>query len=258
MPKSSAQNKVYKSESNATDQQQQNRSELQKLFEQTPLGSEDLLFNLGLYTRGSLLAKYLVMNDLYQRIKDIPGHILEFGVWYGLNMVLLENLRAIYEPFNKQRIIAGFDTFTGYKNFSDKDKKSKSFEKGAYSTPKNYEKYLEKLLQAHEGSNILGNVKGNHRLIKGDIQKTAPKYFKDYPETIVALAYMDLGNYNPTKTALEAIKPHLVPGSVVLMDQLTWEDAPGEAVAFKEVFSNLDYTIEKSIYYPSKSIVTVK
>lgn len=249
---------AYKAESNASNFQHDSRAQLQKMFEESPLPTEDLLFNLGMYTRGTLLVKYLVMNDLYQRIKNIPGHIMEFGVWYGQNMVLLENLRAIYEPFNKQRVIIGFDTFSGYENFSKHDKESKAFEKGAYSTPNGYKKYLSDLLKAHEGSNILGHVQGVHRLIEGDAEKTVPKYFTDHPETIVAMAYFDMGNYKPTKAALKAILPHLVPGSVILFDELTWPDAPGEAIAFKEVIAEKNYTIEKSQYYPSKSIVTIK
>src|SRR3954469_1054674 len=110
------------------------RKQLEKLFVESPLPREDLLFNLGMFTRSSLLVKFLVMNDIYERIKDIPGTLMEFGVWWGQNLVLLENLRAIHEPFNKQRIIAGFDTFAGYANFSDKDIKSDVMTDKTYAT----------------------------------------------------------------------------------------------------------------------------
>ncbi|MGK0181161.1 MAG: hypothetical protein ACI9YB_000446 [Halioglobus sp.] len=254
----SAQIETYLSETTANNEQILARELIKDEFENSPLPVNDLLFNLGLYTRSSLLVKFLVMNDLYERIKDLPGSIMEFGVWYGQNMVLLENLRAIHEPFNKQRSIIGFDTFSGYENFSEKDASSNAFQEGAYTTPKGYEKDLEKLLRAHEKSNVLGHLKSQHKLIKGDVEKTAAQYFKDFPETIVAMAYFDMGNYVPTKSALEAIKPHLLTGSVILFDQLTWEDAPGEAIAFKEVFNDMDYKIEKSHFYPSKAIVTIK
>ena len=53
--------------------------------------------------------------------------------------------------------------------------------------------------------------------------------------------------------------PHLVPGSVLLFDELTWPEAPGEATAFREVFAvaNRPYRIEKDPLYPSKAIVTI-
>lgn len=224
------------------------RERLREMFVRAPLPPDDLMFNLGLYVRSSLLVKFLVMNDLYDRIKTVPGALVEFGVWYGQNLVLMENLRAIHEPFNKQRSILGFDTFEGY---AESDVPS-------YKTGESYQAYLEELLLVHEGNNAFGHLRGNCRLIKGDVVETAPKYFAEHPETLVALAYFDMGPYEPTVAALRAIKPHLLPGSVVLFDELTWDGAPGEAIAFKEVFADVKFTIEKCDRYPSKSIVTVK
>ena len=250
--------KLVEEKSASNSEQFDFRSQLADLFKDSPLSPDDIMFNLGMYVRSSLLVKFLVMNDLYERIKNIPGSLLEFGVWWGQNLVLMENLRAIHEPFNKQRVIVGFDTFTGYENFSEKDKQSKVYQDKSYKTLADYKSYLAQLLEAHEGSNAFGHIRGNHKLIAGDVTKTAPKYFDDHPETIVALAYFDIGIYKPTKAALEAIKPHLVSGSVILLDQLTWQGGAGEAIAFKEVFSNVSFRIEKCQIYPSKAIVTIK
>jgi hypothetical protein len=95
-------------------------------------------------------------------------------------------------------------------------------------------------------------------LIEGDAVKTVPLFFKDNPGTIVALAYFDMALYEPTKACLEAIKPNLVPGSVILLDEFNYPEAPGETIAFKEVFKGVDYTIRKSKYITDKSIVIVK
>lgn len=252
-----AQKESYQAETTASQSQLESREHLKKMFTETPLNTDDLLFNLGLYSRSSLLVKMLVMNQIYERIVDIPGALLEFGVWFGQNLVLMENLRAIHEPFNKQRRIIGFDTFTGYENLSNKDINSSVFAENSYSTKMEYKNYLEQLLRTHEANNVLGHVNGVHNLVAGDVTKTAPQYFKDHPETIVALACFDIGTYNPTKAALEAIRPHLITGSVILLDELTWSDAPGEAIAFKEVFAGVKYKIEKIKMYPSKAIITI-
>lgn len=243
-------------ESTASEQQYRFRDDLAELYRTTPLPEKDLLFNLGMYVRGSLLVKFLVMGKLYERIKDIPGSILEFGTWWGQNLVLFENLRAIYEPFNKQRRIVGFDTFAGYQSVSEKDRVSDVWVSGSYSTGEGYQSYLKRLLEVHEGNNVLGHVRGNHELVAGDVTRTVPEYFKDHPETIVALAYFDLGLHEPTRAALEAVLPHLVPGSVLLFDELTWKESPGEALAFKELLRGHPYRIEKEPLYPSKSVVT--
>lgn len=234
------------------------RAALKALWQQAPLPEDELLFNLGMFTRSSLLVKFIVMNDIYKRITHLPGKIIEFGTWWGQNLILMENLRAIHEPFNKQRRIVGFDTFSGYTTPSDKDQDSIAWADKSYTTPENYIDYLSQLIQVHEGNNALGHIRGRHSLVAGDVSKTAPEYFADHAESIVALAYFDIGLYEPTVAALTAIKPHLVTGSIILLDELTWDDSPGEAIAFKECFDKDEYLIEKCALYPSKAIITIR
>jgi Macrocin-O-methyltransferase (TylF) len=233
------------------------RDRLSQMYAQSPLNEKDMLFNLGLYIRSSLLVKFLVLDGLYRRFKSIPGALVEFGTWWGQNLVLLENLRAIHEPFNKQRTIIGFDTFSGYPASAGMEKESTQTHDG-YQTGLDYQSYLAELLEVHEGNNAFGHIRGNHKLVCGNVEETAPKYFKDHPETIVAFAFFDMGPYEPTVAALRAIKPHLLPGSILLFDELTWPGAPGEAIAFKETFKDVNYRIEKCELYPSKSIVIVQ
>jgi hypothetical protein len=233
------------------------RGRLREMMQASPLPPDELMFNLGLYVRSSLLVKFLVLHDVYKRIQPLPGALIEFGTWRGQNLVLLENLRAIHEPFNKQRTIIGFDTFSGYPEESGMASKSTETH-GGYDTGGTYPDHLAELLRAHETMNAFGHIRGGHKLIAGDVVQTAPKYFADHPETLVAFAFFDMGPYEPTLAALEAIKPHLMPGSVLLFDELTWAGAPGEAIAFKKVFADTPYAIEKCQFYPSKSLVTIK
>jgi hypothetical protein len=232
------------------------RTRLRDMMQGSPLPADELMFNLGLYVRSSLLVKFLVLHDAYSRIQSVPGALIEFGTWRGQNLVLLENLRAIHEPFNKQRTIIGFDTFAGYPEAAGMAAKSTETH-GGYDTGQSYPDYLSELLQVHEGMNAFGHIRGGHKLIAGDVVETAPKYFSDHPETLVAFAFFDMGPYEPTLAALKAILPNMIPGSVLLFDELTWAGAPGEAIAFKEAFRDVRYTIEKCRFYPSKSLVTL-
>src|SRR6185503_4745476 len=65
------------------------RERLQGLYRNGPIPADELMFNLGLYVRSSLLVKFLVMDDLYRRFVSVPGALLEFGTWRGQNLVLL-------------------------------------------------------------------------------------------------------------------------------------------------------------------------
>ena len=80
------------------------------------------------------------------------------------------NLRGIYEPFNHDRRIIGFDTFEGYPVISDKDVESGIIKKGGYTTSSGYMEYLNKLIDYHERENVL-YFKRKHKLIKGDVSK---------------------------------------------------------------------------------------
>ena len=89
--------------------------------------------------RSSALAKLLFLNEAYQLILDQPGMIVEFGTWWGQNLVVFENLRAIYEPFNQSRRVLGFDTFEGYPAISGKDRPSETIKVGGYKVAENYQ-----------------------------------------------------------------------------------------------------------------------
>jgi hypothetical protein len=235
-------------------QQLSAREVLLDLFKHNPLPPDQLVTNLGLFMRSSALAKVLYLNELYQRIVNTPGVIMEFGVWWGQNLVLFESLRAMYEPYNYTRRVVGFDTFTGYTSLSDKDGNSEYVSEGAYSVSEGYEDYLAKLLDYHQQENSMPQLK-KYELMKGDATVKIQEYLERHPETIVALAYFDLQLYEPTKKCLEAIKPHLTRGSVIAMDEINCQEFPGETLALKEVWDLDKLKIIRSQFLPDRSYI---
>jgi hypothetical protein len=247
----------YVQETKASAAQMAHREKLYQLFRDRPMPDEQLLTTLGLYMRSSALAKILFCNEAYQLILNQPGVIFEFGTWWGQNLVLFENLRAIYEPFNQSRRVVGFDTFAGYQTISEQDRPSETIKIGGYTTSAGYDGYLNELIDYHEKNNVLANVK-KHRIVKGNVIATVPKFLADAPETIIALAYFDMAVYEPTKACLEAIKPHLVKGSVVMLDELNSSEYPGETVAFKEVFRDVKVSFRRSQFMTDRTFITIE
>lgn len=246
----------YIMETKANKEQLAHREILYAMFRERPIPDEQMLICLGLFMRSSSLAKILFLNEVYQLILNQPGVIVEFGTWWGQNIVLFENLRAIYEPFNQSRRVIGFDTFKGYPVISDKDRGSETIKVGGYNVSENYREYLEALIDYHEKNNVLAAVK-KHELVEGDVSHTAPAYFAKNDDVIIALAYFDMALYEPTKYALQAIKKHLVPGSVVMLDELNNRDYPGETRAFKEVFGDVKYSVRKSQFMTDRTFVII-
>lgn len=233
------------------------RKRLLQLFKETPVPDDEMLVNLGLYLRSTQIAKILYLNELYELIVDLPGIVIEFGVWWGANLALFESLRSVHEPYNWTRKVVGFDTLKGYPKIASKDGTSSYAQVGGYTVTEGYEEYLGQMLDAHEADNVMSHIK-KYDLVKGDVVETIDGYLADNPETIIALAYFDLALYEPTKKCLEAIRPHLMRGSVIAMDELNSRDFPGETIAVKEVLGLDRYHIARSRFLPDRSYIIIE
>jgi hypothetical protein len=226
------------------------RKELYRLFKQRPLPDEELLVNAGLFIRSGALARILFLNELYQKILNLPGIVCEFGVWWGQSLVLFQNFRAIYEPYNARQTI-GFDTFSGYTGIGDADRRSTTIAEGVYGVPPGYESFLDQLLAYHQNENVMSHIR-KYELVKGDATITCKQWFDENSQALVALAFFDMALYEPTKAALQAIKPRLVKGSIVAFDELCNKDYPGETRAALEVLGIAEFEIQRSCFLPDR------
>lgn len=233
------------------------RERMLELYQKSPIAEGEELMNVGLFVRGTILAKILWLNELYEHIIPIPGVIMEFGVWWGANLSLLANFRNVYEPYNWTRKVVGFDTFTGYSSTSEKDGTSEYVKPGGYAVTPDYDRYLGEMLACHEADNVMPHLR-KHELVKGNVMETVDKYLVENPQTIVALAYFDLALYEPTKKCLEAIRPHLVKGSVLAMDELNSKEFPGETLAYRDVIGLDRFRIFRSRFFPDRSFAIVE
>jgi len=240
----------------SSDDEKTSREEFYSLFKQCPIPEEELLSNLGLFVSRQTLSRMIFFQELYKRILDVHGIIMEFGVRWGQNLALFESFRGIYEPYNYNRKIVGFDTFQGFPETHDKDGSADVITKGAYSVTEDYELYLEKVLDYHEGESPISHIK-KYELVKGDATVTLKKYLEDNPETIIALAYFDFDIYEPTKYCLESIKGHLTRGSIIGFDELNCHTFPGETHALREVFGIDRYKIIRTPFNPLTSYIVI-
>lgn len=234
----------------------QKRDEFLELFRDTPIPDSELLSNLGLYLNRQTLSRILFMHQLYEKIINVHGIVIEFGVRWGQNLALFESFRGMYEPYNYNRKIIGFDTFSGFPRI-DNQKDGSYIGKGDYAVSEGYLKYLNKILDYHEAESPISHKK-KYEIIEGDATETIGLYFEVHPETIVALAYFDFDIYQPTKTCLEAIKERLTKGSVVAFDELNCPEFPGETLALKEVFRLDKYAIRRNPLNPLCSYIVIE
>lgn len=242
---------------NASSGEQSERGKFFQLFRECPIPENEMLMNLPLFIKRQDLSALFFMNELYQKILGIHGVVMEFGVRWGRNLALFQNLRGIYEPFNHNRRIIGFDTFEGFPSVDKKDGAASIIQTGAYGVTDNYDEYLDKVLAYHESESPISHIK-KYELVKGDAILLFEKYLKDHPETIIALAYFDFDIYKPTFTCLEAMKKHITKGTVIGFDELNVHDYPGETIALSEVFGLDRYKVRQSPYSPTQSYIIIE
>lgn len=244
-------------ETRLSSQETAAHQQLGQLFSNCPIPLNERLRNPGLFMNRQDLSRVLFINDLYRRIVDVHGSIVEFGVRWGQNLALFSSLRGIYEPFNHNRRIVGFDTWEGFPSVHEKDGRSPVAEVGAYATTSGYEVYLEQLLACHEQQSPIAHIR-KFELVKGDATVEINKYLQRHPETIISLAFFDLDLYEPTKECLQSIRDHLTKGSVLAFDQVNVQTFPGETLALKEVLGLGTYRLRRSPYSNAASYLVVE
>ncbi|CAN2039955.1 Crotonobetainyl-CoA--carnitine CoA-transferase [Candidatus Magnetomoraceae bacterium gMMP-15] len=213
-------------------------------FKNSSVPDDEILANLGLFLTSKNLSRILFFYEIYKKIINSHGIIIEFGVRWGQTLSIMSALRGIFEPFNRHRKIVGFDTFEGFKGINEQDGTSCNCVDGSFSVPSDYKKNLDAILSLQEKLNPISHLK-KYELVKGDAISTIPEYLKKHPETIISLAVFDFDIYKPTLTALKAIKPHLCKGSILVFDELCDDIFPGETIALNEVFGLNNVKIQR-------------
>jgi hypothetical protein len=196
------------------------------------------LENFAKYVPRQNLARFLARYELFKLIKDVQGSIVECGVLFGGGLMSFAKLSAILEPYNFQRRIIGFDSFTGFPSISENDlkglpdRKSAHLKKHGFAAADAYAD-IKRAIDIFDVSRFLNHFPKVH-LVKGDFSKTAPQFLEEYPHLIVSCLYLDFDIYEPTKIALDLFLPRMPKGAVIVFDELNEEAFPGETLAVLE------------------------
>lgn len=209
------------------------------------------------YTPVAELNRFLAKNELFKKVLNIHGNIVECGVFNGAGLLSWANFSAIYEPLNHVRKIIGFDTFEGFVGVNEKDEgnygndnlRTKGLEVNSYSD-------LKMCIEIFDMYRPLGHIP-KVELVKGDVAVTFDKFIKDNQHTLVALLYLDFDLYEPTKMALKTFIPRMGKGAVIAFDELNQKFWPGETVALLEELNINNYKIERFTFQPQISYIVL-
>lgn len=209
------------------------------------------------YLHSGIYARIFGIQELYLQTIGIPGLILDLGTYKGSTAIILENLRAIYEPFAHQKAVFAFDTFEGYVGFSAEESRDKTIANGTYSLPKGWEISLTELMVNHEIAN--GKNLSRNRVIKGDATIELQEILNLLKAPAVSLVFFDMNAFEPTYKCLEEISPYLVTGSIIAFWQHQRPEITGERMALSAATPFLpEHSIHTSKTYPSLIYVKIR
>ncbi|MRS98728.1 macrocin-O-methyltransferase [Ralstonia pickettii] len=189
------------------------------------------------YVNRRALAKLICHYEIYKQVNDLPGHIVEFGVFKGESLLRFAQFSEIFAPYDRSFDVIGFDNFSGFPDFHEKDGARKAINdkvEGGWSSAQ-YREELYDLINVFDHDRFAPH-KPRIRIIEGDIRQTVPQYASENPGTKIKLLHLDADLYEPTKVGLECLWDRLVKGGILLLDEYGFDVFPGEASAVDEFF----------------------
>ena len=181
------------------------------------------------------MSKLLAQYELFKRVVDLSGDIVECGVFKGASFVRLAMFRNLL-CHNAGKQLIGFDTFGTFPGTDYEPDRPylKSFTAAAGDQSISIEQLRKVLHQNSCGMDV--------NLVKGDICKTVPQFCQDNPALKISLLNLDTDIYEPATTILHYLYPRIVPGGVLMLDD--YGVFPGETQAVNEYFKDADIEIQ--------------
>lgn len=219
------------------------------------------LENFSKYVPRQAIARFLARYELFRLVQDVHGSIVECGVLTGGGLMSFATVSVTLEPYNFQRQVIGFDTFSGFSSVSDQDwegaaQKSPYLRDGGLGVDGAYDE-LRQAIALFDQNRFL-NQFAKVELVRGDFGVTGPQYLKDNPHLIVSLLYLDFDIYAPTKAALELFLPRIPKGGVIAFDELNERTFPGETMAVQEVVGLSGLRLRRFPFEPGISYAVVE
>lgn len=201
------------------------------------------------YARRQEITRFLARHELFQKILEVQGSIVECGVYAGQGLFTWAQLSSILEPVGGAfREVIGFDTFSGFPSVDKKDNTgalNSNWQPGDLSSD-SYDDLTE-VIRLYDLNRFLPQFP-KVKLIKGDFCETSKEYLTSNPHTLVSLLYLDFDIYEPTKVALETFLPRMPKGSIICFDEVNHPMWPGETLALLESLNINKYTLKKFSY----------
>lgn len=211
---------------------------LESLIGGADLSLKDVMSHASAFIRRRELARICSHYELFKLVENLPGSIVELGVFLGGGFFTWTKFLETFCPGDRGRKVYGFEGLKGYEHFTEHDGSCKPWVNRLIGDMVPGEEYLDGMVDLHNKDNFLRGVE-RCRLIKGDIQETVPSFAKNNLGTRISLLYFDVNLYEPTLIGLRHLIPLMVPGGVVAFNAYGVPPWEGEAKAIEDYFREI-------------------
>ncbi len=205
-------------------------------FNDIKIPLEEKLANFPNWVTTRDLVRFMVRYEIFKKVLDVPGAIFECGVHWGGGVSSWIHLSEIFEPVAFTRRIHGFDTFSGFRDIGAEDRlrnTSQQHNVGDFNVGSQANAVIDVLKLQDRTRKV--TVDDRLNIVVGDISQTLPELLEENPGFTVALLYLDVDLFEPTKNSLRAALPRMSRDAIVVFDQLNDSTWPGETQALLEV-----------------------
>jgi hypothetical protein len=198
----------------------------------------DVLKLFPVLARRQWLKRFLAHAELFKMTLDVPGDIAELGVFRGLGFMTWANLLETFAVGDRTKVVWGFDNWKGFVDFSSEDgSETAGVNKvlGGFN-PEPFFAELNDAIKIFDMDRFIP-WKSRVKLVNGQIEETIPRFLEENPGVRFSLIHFDCDLYAPTKAALEGLWDRLSRGGVLIFDEYSIPEWPGETKAVDEFFS---------------------
>lgn len=175
----------------------------------------------------NVFSKLTARFDIFKSVIDVPGDIVECGVYKGSGLLTWLKLKRTFIPNSLKKVI-GFDMFNddnllNILSGDDKIKMQKLFENRNFAY-RDYEAQLFHLIM-NAGFN-----ESDFELIKGDASKTTFDFVNKRPGFKISLLYLDMDIQKPTYDTLINLWDNVSRGGIIVLDEYAhhqWSESIG-------------------------------
>lgn len=200
-----------------------------------------------------VFGKLLARIQLFDKVKDIPGDIIECGVFKGTGIFTFLKLKRYLCPNSYKKVI-GFDFFNSKELTStltdqDKDAMTTLFEGRNFKHDGTFKDKLDLMIRRS------GFADHEYELIPGNISKTVMEYIETRPGAKISLLYLDLDLEVPTYDTLLSLWDRVSSGGIVVFDEYAYHNW-SESIGVDKFFKNKNIKINSlNFFAPSAYVI---